>query len=106
MVKSYSKGYRGEYELVHKLSKMGFMVIRTPRSGRIGLPSPDIVTIKDGKMFVIECKSREEAFTVAQDQLNELKAWQAHGAIPLLAWRQSRKEVQAGRERFDKIRGY
>ena len=91
MVKSYTKGYVAELSLTHKLAEMGFMAIRAPRSGRISLPSPDIVAIKNGKMLVIECKSRKDAFTVAQEQLSELKAWQDHGALALIAWKQSYK---------------
>ncbi len=91
MLKSYRKGYMSEWQLTHALSKMGFMVIRAPRSGRIGLPSPDIVAIKNGKMLVIECKSRKCAFTVDQEQLLELKAWQDQGALALVAWKQSYK---------------
>ncbi len=75
MVKSYSKGYRAEYELVHTLSRMGYMAIRAPRSGRIGLASPDIVAAKDGRLLVIECKSRKSAFSIPRDQLAELEEW-------------------------------
>ncbi|MBI4163211.1 MAG: hypothetical protein HY513_06010 [Candidatus Aenigmarchaeota archaeon] len=91
MVKAYTKGYAAERSLVHTLAALGFMVIRAPRSGRIGLPSPDIVAIKNGRMLVIECKSRKDAFTVEQEQLAELKAWQDHGALALIAWKQSYK---------------
>lgn len=75
MVHSYSKGYRGERELVHTLSKMGYMTIRAPRSGRINLASPDIIAAKDGRLLVIECKSRKSAFTVPREQLAELEEW-------------------------------
>ena len=75
MVRSYSKGYRGERELVHTLSKMGYMTIRAPRSGRIGLDSPDVIAAKDGRLIVIECKSRMNAFTIQPEQLAELESW-------------------------------
>jgi len=92
MVKRYSKGYRGEWELTHKLAGLGYMVVRTPRSGRINLASPDIIAAKVGRLIVIECKSRAAAFTVPLEQLNELKEWQEKaGAIPYLGWKISRK---------------
>lgn len=92
MVRTYAKGYRGERELVHKLSRLGYMVVRTPRSGRIGLPSPDIIAAKDGKLIVIECKSRKDAFTVEREQLEELLAWQEKaGARAYVAWKIARK---------------
>lgn len=92
MVHKYAKGYRSERELVHALSGLGYMVVRTPRSGRIGLPSPDVIAAKNGKLIVVECKSREEAFTVPMDQLNELKAWQDKaGAAAYIGWKISHK---------------
>ncbi len=93
MVKSYAKGYRSERNLVHILAKRGYMVVRTPRSGRIGLASPDIIAAKGGRLFVIECKSREGAFTVPEEQLNELNEWvDKAGATAYIAWKTSRKE--------------
>ena len=92
MVFSYSKGYRAEYELVHTLSKKGYMTIRAPRSGRINLASPDVIAAKNSKLFVIECKSRAEAFTIPKDQLEQLKEWQEKaGAFPYIGWKIARK---------------
>jgi Holliday junction resolvase len=92
MLASYRKGYVAELNLVHTLSKMGYMVIRAPRSGRINLASPDIIAAKPGKLIVIECKSRAAAFTVPKEQLNELREWQEKaGAVPYVAWKISRK---------------
>ncbi len=90
MVQSYAKGYRGERELLYILSGMGYMVIRAPRSGRIGLPSPDVIAAKNGALVVIECKSREGAFTVEQDQIAQLKEWQEKAmAKAYVAWKVS-----------------
>ena len=92
MVRCYRKGYVAELSLTHTLSGMGWMVIRAPRSGRIGLPSPDIVAAKIGKLVVIECKSRQEAFTVPVEQLAELDEWVAKaGAEAFIGWKISRK---------------
>lgn len=90
--RSYAKGYAAEREMVHTLSRLGYMTIRAPRSGRIGLASPDIIAAKPGKLIVIECKSRAAAFTVEKDQLQELVEWQEKaGAIPYIAWKISRQ---------------
>jgi Holliday junction resolvase len=92
MVRAYAKGYAAERSLVHELSGMGYMVLRAPRSGRINLPSPDVIAAKDGKLIVIECKSRAEAFTVPPDQIQQLQEWQVKaGAVPYVAWKVSRK---------------
>ncbi|MBI2578497.1 MAG: hypothetical protein HYW26_02170 [Candidatus Aenigmarchaeota archaeon] len=76
MIRSYEKGYRAERSLVHTLSKMGYMVVRTPRSGRINLASPDVIAAKNGRLIVIECKSRAKGFKIAAEQLQELKEWE------------------------------
>lgn len=92
MVARYRKGYMNELRLVHLLSKMGYMVVRTPRSGRINLASPDIIALKNGKVIVVECKAREEAFRVDEAQLNELRQWENAGARAYVAWKLSRKD--------------
>ena len=93
MLKTYRKGYIAERELVHKLSEMGFMTIRSPRSGRINLSSPDVIGAKDGRLVVFECKSRKCAFSISNEQLQELKDWEIKaGAIPYIAWKPERKE--------------
>jgi len=92
MIKPYKKGYRAERDLVHILAKRGYMAVRTPRSGRIGLPSPDIIAAKNGKLIVIECKSRRKGFQIPLEQLNELKEWEEKaGAKAYVALKISRK---------------
>ncbi|MBI2233382.1 MAG: hypothetical protein HYU56_05685 [Candidatus Aenigmarchaeota archaeon] len=92
MVHSYKKGYSRELQLVHLLSSKGYMVVRTPRSGRINLASPDIIALKNGRITVIECKAHEEAFKVDGEQLDELKQWQDAGASAYVAWKLARKD--------------
>ncbi len=92
MLNSYAKGYRAEWDLVHTLSRMGYMVVRTPRSGRIGLASPDIIAAKNGKLIVIECKSRKSAFTIDSEQLNDLEQWvEKAGALAYIGCKIARK---------------
>ncbi len=92
MVRSYAKGYRAEREMVYELARLGYMVVRTPRSGRISLASPDVIAAKDGRLIVIECKSREAAFSIEKGQLQELIEWEKKaGAKPYIAWKISRK---------------
>ena len=92
MTRSYRKGYSAELELTHKLSKLGFMAIRAPRSGRINIASPDIVAVKDGRIFVIECKSHAKGFKIDGEQLQQLREWQDKGkAAAYIGWKMSRK---------------
>lgn len=93
MLNRYRKGYMGERDLVHKLHSLGYMVMRAPRSGRINLEQPDVIAIKNGKIIVIECKVRDEAFTVEKEQINELLQWvKIGGAQAYVAWKLPRKE--------------
>jgi len=93
MVRTYRKGYVAELALTHELAKRGFMTIRAPRSGRIGLASPDIIAAKASKLIVIECKSRKSAFTVEKEQLDELQEWvDKANAHAFIAWRLPRRE--------------
>lgn len=92
MIKKYRKGYMGEWLLTHELSKRGYMVVRTPRSGSIGLPSPDIIAAKGDRLIVIECKSREDAFKVPDGQLKQLQEWHLKTkAEAFIAWKISRR---------------
>ncbi|MDK6027786.1 Holliday junction resolvase Hjc [Ignisphaera sp. 4213-co] len=70
-----SSGTSAERELVKKLWKMGFAVIRGPASGakiKRGI-YPDVVAIKDSKIFVFEVKRRKEPKTVYIEMSQILK---------------------------------
>lgn len=91
-MRSYAKGYAAENELLHMLYARGWSVIRAPRSGRVGIPSPDIMAAKAGRIIVVECKSRAAAFKVERDQLDQLQDWKTRAqAIPYIGWKVSRK---------------
>lgn len=69
-VKGREKGFHAERELVQKLWKMGFAVIRGPASGakiKSGI-YPDVVAIKDGKIFVFEVKVRKDIAPIYIDR--------------------------------------
>lgn len=70
------RGFRAERELVARLWKMGFAVMRGPASGariKRGV-YPDIIAIKDRKVFVIEVKvrSRPSSVYVDREQVDKL----------------------------------
>ncbi len=71
-----SRGYRAERELVIKLWRLGFAVLRAPASGaRIKRADyPDIVAIKEGRVAVMEVKSRTKLSTiyVREEQIRKL----------------------------------
>ena len=51
------KGIRAERELLHMFFDKGWRCIRSAGSGSMPLPSPDLLTGKNGKIYAIECKS-------------------------------------------------
>ncbi len=94
-MKTYRKGYVAENQLVHILHERGWAVMRAPRSGKISIPSPDIVAIKHGRVLVIEVKSRGVGFQIRKEQLYEMKEWVSRSGgegyiaikIPYKGWR-------------------
>ena len=92
MVKTYRKGYMAERELVHKLYGFGYAVMRAPRSGRINLPMPDIIAIKNSKILIIECKCRGDAFSIPKEQIAELDEWiKRTSGTGYIAWKITRR---------------
>ena len=74
-MKTYRKGYIAENQLVHILYDRGWAVLRAPRSGRISIPSPDIVAMKRGRILIIEVKSRNAGFQMRKEQIDEMEEY-------------------------------
>ena len=55
-----NKGTRFERELIHRLWENGFAAMRSPGSGSISYPMPDIVAGNGKKFIAIEVKMRAE----------------------------------------------
>ena len=75
--KKRKTGFQQERELVAKLWKLGFAVMRAPASGAkiIRAKYPDVVAIKNGKIFIFEVKTREKPSTIyiEGNQINKIK---------------------------------
>ncbi len=94
-----SRGYRAERNLVIRLWRLGFAVLRAPASGaKIKRADyPDIVAIKNGKIAVFEVKSRKELSTIyiKEEQLRKLKTFTQRAGgrayiavkIPRIEWK-------------------
>lgn len=65
-----ARGYRAERELVIKLWRRGFAVMRAPASGSKVKRAmyPDVVAIKRGRVAVFEVKSRSKEETMYLDR--------------------------------------
>ena len=69
------KGARAERELLHMLFKCGWQTVRSAGSGSIGLPNPDLIAGKDGRVLAIECKSSDKEIRryFKEHEIRELK---------------------------------
>lgn len=91
------KGSRRERELLEKLVKEGFVVHRVAGSGLGQEAICDLIAVKDGEIWFIECKSRKKVYYSKdnQEQLNSLvKAAKSCKAKPILAVKINYKEWQ------------
>jgi len=90
VVRSRSRGYRAERELVHILWRLGFAVMRAPASGARMRKAeyPDVVAIMKGKVAVFEVKSRAKlsGLYVESEQIKKLLDFaERAGGIPYIA---------------------
>ena len=81
------KGYRFERELLHKLWEIGFAAVRTPASGVMSYPCPDIIAGNGKTYLAIEVKMRSSLpLYLSKDEVNSLKKFsEVFGAKPLVA---------------------
>ncbi len=84
-----SKGYRFERELVHMLWKSGFAAIRSPASGSMSYPVPDIIAGNGRRYIAIEVKMRANlpVYIPKEDVDNLVKFSEVFGAEPFIAVR-------------------
>ncbi|HDN83545.1 MAG TPA: Holliday junction resolvase [Candidatus Altiarchaeales archaeon] len=72
-MKSYTKGAKFERELVWEFWNSGWVAIRAAGSGKISLPVPDIIALKNGKIISIECKSTKNSKLNVKKAVKKLK---------------------------------
>jgi len=77
--KNRIRGFQKERDLVRKLWELGFATIRAPASGAKARATyqPDIIAVRDNKIFVIEVKSRKSTDVVYIDQyqVQKVEEW-------------------------------
>jgi Holliday junction resolvase len=74
----YEKGRRFEWAVRDYLRSMGFLVIRAAASKPV-----DLVAVKDGKIYLVECKY--DAGMTRHEKTQLVEEAERAGAIPLLA---------------------
>jgi Holliday junction resolvase len=88
-LKTYKKGANAERELLQRLHKQGFAIVRAAGSGTTPLPSPDLVALKGEKRFGFECKAWNSKYLhLDHKQMEELMEWgRIAGTEMLIAWK-------------------
>jgi Holliday junction resolvase len=82
-----SKGERFERELVHMLWSKGFAAVRTPASGSISYPIPDIIAGNGKRYLAIEVKMRSSLpiYIPKKDVEDLIEFSKRFGAEPYIA---------------------
>jgi len=82
-----SKGERFERELVHMLWSKGFAAVRTPASGSISYPVPDIIAGNGRRYLAMEVKMRSSLpiYIPKKDVEDLIKFSKRFGAEPYIA---------------------
>jgi len=90
VIQRYSKGARGERELLNTLYGMGYSVVRAAGSG-VNSISPDILAVKAGKGFVFECKAWDRgSLSIDHEKFESLRHWRDNALMDTyMAWRMS-----------------
>lgn len=89
----YRKGANAERELMHYLHEKGFSVIRSAGSGKIRLPTPDLVALRGKRTLAIEVKNWNKKYlSISFEQMSELKEFSEKGGTELyIAWKVPKK---------------
>ncbi len=87
-IQRYSKGARGERELLNTLFEKGFSVVRAAGSGVNGI-APDILAVRAGKGLVFECKAWDRgSLSIDHEKFESLRLWRDNALMETyMAWR-------------------
>lgn len=83
------KGSNYERELIHAFWSAGWAASRVAGSGSMHYPSPDIIASRQGKHYVIECKSTKQKYKyLKKEEIAHLTTYaEKAGGEPLIALR-------------------
>lgn len=87
-MRRYSKGARGERELLNVLHCHGYSVMRSAGSG-VNSISPDLIAMKDRRGLAFECKAWDNtSLSIEPEKFDVLKEWERNtGMQTFIAWR-------------------
>lgn len=87
-MRRYSKGARGERELLNELYTRGYSVIRSAGSG-VNSISPDIIGFKQGRGLAFECKAWDkDSLSLEPQKIDVLSGWERNTGMNIfIAWR-------------------
>lgn len=84
---NYETGRRLEYRVRDIFRKQGFLVIRAAQSKPI-----DLVCIRDGKLFLVECKAGGSF--LGQDRKKELLGLSEQARAPVIIARRKKRHIE------------
>ncbi len=86
---NYRKGANAERELLHKLFEKNYAVFRIAGSGSTSLPAVDLLAVKKGKGYLIECKAwAGKRLSIKNSQIQELQTLQQRTDFEIIiAWK-------------------
>jgi len=84
---NYEAGRRLEYRIRNLFQKQGFVVIRAAQSKPI-----DLVCIKDGKPFLIECKAGRSY--MGKERREEILALSRQAGAPVILAKRRKRRVE------------
>lgn len=71
-----SKGINAERELIHLFWKEGWAACRTPGSGSIKYPCPDVIAGNNLRKLAIECKNiKADCYYFPKKEINQLQSF-------------------------------
>ncbi len=71
-----SKGINAERELIHLFWKEGWAACRTPGSGSIKYPCPDVIAGNNLRKLAIECKNiRADCYYFPKEEISQLQTF-------------------------------
>lgn len=89
---NYSKGARGERELLTLLYNNSYSVMRAAGSG-VNSISPDLIAIKQGKGMAFECKAwSNTSVSIPHEKFIAMTEWERNTQMPMfIGWRMNNK---------------
>ncbi len=90
-LQKYVKGAGAERQFRKLVELEGFVVIRSAKSGVDGT-SPDLIALKKGDSFLVECKAHEKSLYFPTEKFNIMRGFEEKSGVKFyVAWKINRR---------------